>query len=194
LNIKKTKWSQNQFTCLKTDLDEKALQNVETLAWLLNLFFKLVNQRIWCAVKLDLDAYHWEAIVHWEETFSAYKKPRYNFKVRDKELQLENAIPNRCRITQKYRKWLCLNTRLWGDLFTMDVCKKTYRVSFLILLAGLLSFKRTGEDPTRDVLPGKRRDQNEPQDVFITWVRLTSKRTLHSLWFLLPYMGKKRPR
>tara|TARA_R110002051_G_scaffold100879_3_gene171334 strand:+ start:21982 stop:25437 length:3456 start_codon:yes stop_codon:yes gene_type:complete len=127
----------------KNGLDEKALQNVETLgdtASFLDLLIKEFDR-----VKLDLDAYHWEAIVHWEETVQRYKSPIYTFKVRDKELQLETHTESLSHT--KIPKVALPKYKAWGDLLQWMLQENV--PGEFPYTAGLYPFKRTGEDPTR---------------------------------------------
>jgi methylmalonyl-CoA mutase len=96
-------------------------------------------------VKLDLDAYHWEAILNWEATVQRYKNPIYTFKVRDKELQLETHTESLSH--SQIPKVALPKYKAWGDLLQW-ILQENVPGEFPYT-AGLYPFKRTGEDPTR---------------------------------------------
>jgi methylmalonyl-CoA mutase len=127
----------------KNGLNEDALLKVEMPEEnkaFLDLLIKEFDR-----VKLDLDAYHWEAILNWEATVQRYKNPIYTFKVRDKELQLETHTESLSH--SQIPKVALPKYKAWGDLLQW-ILQENVPGEFPYT-AGLYPFKRTGEDPTR---------------------------------------------
>jgi methylmalonyl-CoA mutase len=127
----------------KNGLNEDALLKVEMPEenrTFLDLLIKEFDR-----VKLDLDAYHWEAILNWEATVQRYKNPIYTFKVRDKELQLETHTESLSH--SQIPKVALPKYKAWGDLLQW-ILQENVPGEFPYT-AGLYPFKRTGEDPTR---------------------------------------------
>jgi methylmalonyl-CoA mutase len=127
----------------KNGLNEDALLKVEMPEenrTFLDLLIKEFDR-----VKLDLDAYHWEAILNWEATVQRYKNPIYTFKVRDKELQLETHTESLSH--SQIPKVALPKYKAWGDLLQWMLQENV--PGEFPYTAGLYPFKRTGEDPTR---------------------------------------------
>jgi len=127
----------------KNGLNEDALLKVEMPEEnraFLDLLIKEFDR-----VKLDLDAYHWEAILNWEATVQRYKNLIYTFKVRDKELQLETHTESLSH--SQIPKVALPKYKAWGDLLQW-ILQENVPGEFPYT-AGLYPFKRTGEDPTR---------------------------------------------
>ena len=40
---------------------------------------------------MDLDPYNWEIILSWHDKIERYKAPIYTFKVRNKDINIENS-------------------------------------------------------------------------------------------------------
>ncbi len=127
----------------KNGLNEDALQNIEIPQENKSFLDLLIKE--FDRVKLDLDAYHWEAILNWEATVQRYKNPIYTFKVRDKELQLETHTESLSH--SQIPKVALPKYKAWGDLLQWMLQENV--PGEFPYSAGLYPFKRTGEDPTR---------------------------------------------
>lgn len=127
----------------KNGLNEDALQNIEIPQGNKSFLDLLIKE--FDRVKLDLDAYHWEAILNWEATVQRYKNPIYTFKVRDKELQLETHTESLSH--SQIPKVALPKYKAWGDLLQWMLQENV--PGEFPYSAGLYPFKRTGEDPTR---------------------------------------------
>jgi methylmalonyl-CoA mutase len=127
----------------KNGLNEDALLKVEMPEENRDFLDLLIKE--FDRVKLDLDAYHWEAILNWEATVQRYKNPIYTFKVRDKELQLETHTESLSH--SQIPKVALPKYKAWGDLLQW-ILQENVPGEFPYT-AGLYPFKRTGEDPTR---------------------------------------------
>ena len=127
----------------KNGLNEDALLKVEMPEENRDFLDLLIKE--FDRVKLDLDAYHWEAILNWEATVQRYKNLIYTFKVRDKELQLETHTESLSH--SQIPKVALPKYKAWGDLLQW-ILQENVPGEFPYT-AGLYPFKRTGEDPTR---------------------------------------------
>lgn len=96
-------------------------------------------------VKMDLNPYHWEKILDWDQTVKRYKDPIYTFKVRDKEIKIETHTQSLSH--QQIPKVALPKYKAWGDLLKW-MLQENVPGSFPYT-SGLYPFKRTGEDPTR---------------------------------------------
>ncbi|WP_158973805.1 methylmalonyl-CoA mutase family protein [Cellulophaga sp. L1A9] len=141
LNVKPS--APEQLYLSKNGLDEDAIAAVGILEehkTFLNLLIKEFDR-----IKLDLDPYHWEAILNWEEKVQKYKDPIYTFKVRDKELKLDTHTTS---LSQTQIPKVALpKYKAWGDLLRWMIQENV--PGEFPYTAGLYPFKRTGEDPTR---------------------------------------------
>lgn len=94
---------------------------------------------------LDFDPRNQEILENWYTQKELYKAPEYKFKVRDKELRIQNhtkslsgtKIPKVC--TPKYRSW--------GDILRWNLQENV--PGKFPYTSGIYPFKREGEDPTR---------------------------------------------
>ncbi|MDP5229480.1 MAG: methylmalonyl-CoA mutase family protein [Cellulophaga sp.] len=141
LNVKPNELDSDYLT--KNGLDEDAFQKLATTDDN-KTFLKLLIAEF-DRVKLDFDAYHWEAILNWQATVQRYKDPIYTFKVRDKELQLETHTESLSH--SQIPKVALPKYKAWGDLLHWMLQENV--PGEFPYTAGLYPFKRTGEDPTR---------------------------------------------
>ena len=127
----------------KNGLDEDAISKItitEENQQFLSLLLKEFDR-----IKLDLNPYHWDAIVSWEEKVNTYKNPIYTFKVRDKELNLATHTASLSHT--QIPKVALPKYKAWGDLLHWMIQENV--PGEFPYTAGLYPFKRTGEDPTR---------------------------------------------
>ncbi len=96
-------------------------------------------------VKMDLDPYHWEIILHWQEKRQNYKNEIFKFKVRDKELNIETHTESLSHL--KIPKIVLPKYESWGDILLWNLQENV--PGEFPYTAGLYPFKRQGEDPTR---------------------------------------------
>ncbi|MBU2018491.1 MAG: methylmalonyl-CoA mutase family protein, partial [Bacteroidetes bacterium] len=95
--------------------------------------------------KLNFDPKNWEILQNWEEKRESYKRPEFEFKVRDKVLKLKTHTESLSHsqipkvVTPKYSSW--------GDILRW--CLQENVPGEFPYTAGLFPFKREGEDPTR---------------------------------------------
>ncbi|QXP53774.1 methylmalonyl-CoA mutase family protein [Cellulophaga sp. HaHa_2_1] len=141
LNIKSSVPEQTYLS--KNGLNEEAIEALgvsEEKKPFLSLLVKEFDR-----VKLDLDPYHWEAIITWEEKVQKYRDPIYTFKVRDRELKLETHTESLSHT--QIPKVALPKYKAWGDLLRWMIQENV--PGEFPYTAGLYPFKRTGEDPTR---------------------------------------------
>ncbi len=96
-------------------------------------------------LKMNLDPHLWQQIVEWNGVKAKYGAPLYDFKVRDKVLQVETHTTS-LSMTQIPKVALPRYTA-WGDLLGW-MMQENLPGSFPYT-AGLYPFKRVAEDPTR---------------------------------------------
>ncbi len=96
-------------------------------------------------IKLNLDPYHWQTIIQWASKVQRYKEPVYQFKVRDKVIDIETHTES-LSYTQ-IPKVVLPRYQAWGDLLRWSL-QENVPGSFPYT-AGLYPFKRTEEDPAR---------------------------------------------
>ncbi len=96
-------------------------------------------------IKLNLDPYHWQTIIQWASKVQRYKEPVYQFKVRDKVIDIETHSES-LSYTQ-IPKVVLPRYQAWGDLLRWSL-QENVPGSFPYT-AGLYPFKRTEEDPAR---------------------------------------------
>jgi methylmalonyl-CoA mutase len=95
--------------------------------------------------KLNFDPKNMEIIQKWEEKRMRYKKPTFEFKVRDKQLSLNTHTESLSHLnipkvsTPRYSSW--------GDILRWSLQENV--PGEFPYTAGLFPFKREGEDPTR---------------------------------------------
>ncbi|NNF20831.1 MAG: methylmalonyl-CoA mutase, partial [Saprospiraceae bacterium] len=96
-------------------------------------------------VKMDLNPYNWEIIVHWNEKIKKYKDDVFSFKVRDKVLNIETHTKS---LSQNNIPKIALpKYEAWGDLLKWNLQENV--PGEFPYTSGLYPFKRQGEDPTR---------------------------------------------
>jgi len=96
-------------------------------------------------IKLNLDPYHWQSLLQWPSKVKRYKEPVYQFKVREKVIDIETHS-----VSLSYSqipKVVLPRYQAWGDLLRWSL-QENVPGSFPYT-AGLYPFKRTEEDPTR---------------------------------------------
>lgn len=96
-------------------------------------------------VKMNLDPYNWEIIVHWNDKVQRYKDPIYTFKVRDKEIKIETHTKSLSH--SDIPKVALPKYEAWGDILHWNLQENV--PGEFPYASGLYPFKRTGEDPTR---------------------------------------------
>ncbi len=96
-------------------------------------------------LKMNLDPHLWQQIIEWDGVKAKYGAPLYDFKVRDKVLQVETHTTS-LSMTQIPKVALPRYTA-WGDLLGW-MMQENLPGSFPYT-AGLYPFKRVAEDPTR---------------------------------------------
>lgn len=96
-------------------------------------------------VKMDLDPYNWEVILHWEEKVNKYKNPVYSFKVRDKEIKIATHTESLSHL--QIPKIALPKYEAWGDILRWSLQENV--PGEFPFTSGLYPFKREGEDPTR---------------------------------------------
>jgi len=96
-------------------------------------------------VKLNLDPKNWKLLESWPDTVKKYKEPFFKFKVRDKELSIQNHTESLSH-TQVPKVALPKYTS-WGDLLRWTLQENV--PGEFPYTAGIYPFKREGEDPTR---------------------------------------------
>jgi len=96
-------------------------------------------------VKMNLNPYHWEIILNWQEKVQKYKDPIYSFKVRDKEIKIQTHSESLSHT--QIPKVALPKYQAWGDLLRWNLQENV--PGEFPYTAGLYPFKRTGEDPTR---------------------------------------------
>ena len=96
-------------------------------------------------MKMDLNPYHWESIIAWNDKVKKYKDPLYVFKVRDKEIKIATHSESLSHL--QIPKISLPKYTAWGDLLTW-ILQENVPGEFPYT-SGLYPFKRTGEDPSR---------------------------------------------
>ncbi|WP_308993060.1 methylmalonyl-CoA mutase family protein [Mariniflexile litorale] len=96
-------------------------------------------------VKRNLDPYNWDIITSWEDKINRYKNPVYNFKVRDKDIDIKTHSESLSHL--QIPKVVLPKYQAWGDVLKW-VLQENVPGEFPYT-SGLYPFKRTGEDPAR---------------------------------------------
>ena len=97
------------------------------------------------SVKLDLDPHNLKIIGEFGSKKDRYAAPEYIFKVRDKELKIKTHSESLSH--SKIPKVVLPKYRSWGDILKWSLQENV--PGEFPYTAGLFSFKREGEDPTR---------------------------------------------
>ncbi len=126
----------------KFGIDEDNLSDVTTVD---NKDFVELLKKEFDKVKMDLDPYNWETILGWDEKVNKYKEPVYNFKVRDKEINIETHTESLSHT--QIPKVALPKYQAWGDILKWNLQENV--PGEFPYTAGLYPFKRSGEDPTR---------------------------------------------
>lgn len=127
---------------IEAGLDEESL--LKNIADEKKDFLKLLISEF-NKIKLNLDPYHWQTILQWASKVQRYKESVYQFKVRDKVLEIETHTESLSHL--KIPKVVLPKYQAWGDLLRWSL-QENVPGSFPYT-AGLYPFKRTEEDPTR---------------------------------------------
>ena len=96
-------------------------------------------------VKMDLNPYNWELIIHWENKKQSYTDAVYSFKVRNKEINIETHTESLSHL--KIPKISMPKYEAWGDILLWSLQENV--PGEFPFAAGIYPFKRTGEDPAR---------------------------------------------
>lgn len=125
----------------KSGIDESLFpqENAEKMTFL-GLLVKEFDR-----VKMNLDPYHWEMILTWNNKLLKYKNPVYAFKVRDKEIKIQTHTESLSH--SQIPKIALPKYQAWGDI--LKWCLQENVPGEFPFTAGLYPFKREGEDPTR---------------------------------------------
>ncbi|MBS3738002.1 methylmalonyl-CoA mutase family protein [Mesohalobacter halotolerans] len=107
-------------------------------------FIKLLKHEF-DSVKMDLNPYHWEKILDWDNIQQRYQDDIYSFKVRDKDIKIKTHTESLSHL--KIPKVALPKYQAWGDLLKWMLQENV--PGQFPYTAGLYPFKRTGEDPTR---------------------------------------------
>ena len=96
-------------------------------------------------IELDLDKQNMQILENWEKKIEAYKKDNFVFKVRDKEIKIETHTESLSHL--KIPKISFPKYKAWGDILKWNLRENV--PGEFPYTAGVFSFKREGEDPTR---------------------------------------------
>jgi len=134
--------SEKKIKLLKTGLDSDTILNstIEEEKDFAKLLLAQFDK-----VKMNLDPYNWEIILHWETKVKKYKNPVYTFKVRDKNINIKTH--SQSLSYTEIPKISLPKYKAWGDLLLWNLQENV--PGEFPYTAGLYPFKRTGEDPTR---------------------------------------------
>jgi methylmalonyl-CoA mutase len=102
-------------------------------------------QEVFEKEKLNFDPKNYAYLMEWEATKQSYKDPIYQFKVRDKVLNIETHTTSLSQ--SKIPKVATPRYSSWGDILRWSL-QENFPGEFPYT-AGLFPFKREGEDPTR---------------------------------------------
>jgi methylmalonyl-CoA mutase len=102
-------------------------------------------QEVFEKEKLNFDPKNYAYLMDWEATKKSYKDPIYQFKVRDKVLNIETHTTSLSQ--SKIPKVATPRYSSWGDVLRWSL-QENFPGEFPYT-AGLFPFKREGEDPTR---------------------------------------------
>ena len=124
------------------DLDRKGIhvQDVDLENDLISALVKAFEEE-----KLNLDPYHWEILLDWQEKKQRYKDPEFRFKVRDREIRMATHTPSLSQ--QQIPKVALPRYTAWGDILLWSLQENV--PGDFPYTSGLYHFKRTEEDPTR---------------------------------------------
>ena len=95
--------------------------------------------------KMNLDPYNWQMILNWEQTLETYSNPIFEFKVRNKVLNIKTQSESLSHL--KIPKVALPKYKAWGDVLQW-LLQENVPGEFPYT-SGLYPFKREGEDPTR---------------------------------------------
>jgi methylmalonyl-CoA mutase len=102
-------------------------------------------QEVFEKEKLNFDPKNYAYLMDWEATKQSYKDPIYQFKVRDKVLNIETHTTSLSQ--SQIPKVATPRYSSWGDILRWSL-QENFPGEFPYT-AGLFPFKREGEDPTR---------------------------------------------
>ena len=93
----------------------------------------------------NLNPYHWETLVNWQELRARYTAPEYVFEVRGKEIRIPTHTTSLSQLD--IPKVVLPRYRSWGDILKWTLTENV--PGAFPYTSGLYPFKRTQEDPTR---------------------------------------------
>jgi methylmalonyl-CoA mutase len=102
-------------------------------------------QELLHSTKLNLDPKNWEIIQNWNEKKGLYKNAKFEFKVRDKVLELDTHTESLSHL--QIPKVALPKYTAWGDILRWSLQENV--PGEFPYTSGLFPFKREGEDPTR---------------------------------------------
>ena len=128
----------------KVKLDENGIANADDLKEDNNQLISLLVDQFHHKKK-DLNPYHWEEILNWENKKQTYKDPHYTYQVRGKDINIQTHTESLSG--NKIPKVVLPKYEAWGDILHW-ILQENVPGDFPFT-AGLYPFKRKGEDPTR---------------------------------------------
>jgi len=126
----------------KYGLDEAIIENTTHQD---NADFVSLLKKEFDKVKMNLDPYHWEILLNWDEKVNRYKSPVYSFKVRDKEIKIQTHTKSLSH--SDIPKVALPKYQAWGEILRWNLQENV--PGEFPFASGLYPFKREGEDPTR---------------------------------------------
>ena len=102
-------------------------------------------QETFHTTKLNFDPKNWEIIQNWDEKKGLYQKSKFEFKVRDKVLELDTHTESLSHL--QIPKVALPKYTAWGDILRWSLQENV--PGEFPYTSGLFPFKREGEDPTR---------------------------------------------
>ncbi len=102
-------------------------------------------QEVYAQVELELDPKNKKWLEEWPEKVAKYAEEFYVFKVRDKEIKIQNAYTSLSNT--RVPKVALPKYEAWGDLLKWGLTENV--PGEFPYTAGVFPFKREGEDPTR---------------------------------------------
>ncbi len=95
--------------------------------------------------KMNLDHLNWDIILTWKNKVQRYKEPIFSYRVRNKEIKIKTHTKSLSHLN--IPKIILPTYEAWGDLLKWNLQENV--PGEFPYTAGLYSFKRTSEDPTR---------------------------------------------
>ena len=97
------------------------------------------------SLKKDLNPYHWDALMKFDQKKQAYRNGIFQFKVRDRVIEIQTHSTSLSQL--EIPKISLPKYKAWGDLLNWMIQENV--PGEFPYTAGIYPFKRTGEDPTR---------------------------------------------